>query len=195
LQEGVYSEGEKRKTLALVQALWPPTVSNNVLDVHVQASFEHYESVRTHDEYVTQCGRERLEVERHRQSIIAERLKEYDNNHAAEREWAVWNWHPLYHMCTVNPCLQQRLPPLPWVHSVDEAAKVRKLLFRERTPSVNVPGEACLLRLHMLINGIFARFVIASRHVAHTARSRSVSCPAHVSHRLITVSLYRTQLG
>jgi hypothetical protein len=60
---------------------------------------------------------------------------------------------------------------------------------------VNVLGEACLLQLHMLINGIFARYIIASRHVAHTARSRNISCPAHMSHRLITVLLYRTQLG
>jgi hypothetical protein len=42
LQEGVYSEGEKRETLVLVQALRPPTVSNNVLDTHLQATFEHY---------------------------------------------------------------------------------------------------------------------------------------------------------
>jgi hypothetical protein len=109
----VYSEGEKCETVVLVQALWPPTISNNVLDALVQATFEHYENVRAHDEYVTQCGRERLEVERRRQSIVAERLKEYDNNRAAERERAVWSWHPLYHMCAVNPRLQQRLPPLP----------------------------------------------------------------------------------
>jgi hypothetical protein len=50
LQEGVYSAGEKRETLALVQALRPPTVSNNVLDAHVQATFEHYDSVRAHEE-------------------------------------------------------------------------------------------------------------------------------------------------
>jgi hypothetical protein len=192
LQEGVYSEGEKCETLALVQALRPSTVSNNVLDVHVQATFKHYESVRAHDEYVTRCGRERLEVERRRRSIVAEHLKEYDDNRTAERERAVWSWHPLYHVCAVNPRLQQRLPPLPWVHSADEAAKVRKRLSHKRTSSVNVPGEACLLRLYMLINGIFARYVIASRHVAHTASSRSVSCLARVSHRLITVSLDRT---
>jgi hypothetical protein len=145
LQEGVYSAGEKRETLALVQALRPPTVSNNVLDAHVQATFEHYDSVHAHDEYVTRCGRERLEVERRRRSSVAVRLKEYDDNRAAERERAVWSWHPLYHMCAVNPRLQQRLPPLPWVHSTDEAAKVRKLMSGERTSSVNVPGEARLL--------------------------------------------------
>lgn len=35
LQEGVYLEGEKRETLALIQVLWPATVSKNVLDAHV----------------------------------------------------------------------------------------------------------------------------------------------------------------
>jgi hypothetical protein len=155
-------------------------------------TFEHYESVRVHDEYETRQGRERLELERSRRSIVTKRLKEYDDKRAAERERAVWSWHPLYHMCAVNPRLQQRLPPLPWVDSADEADKVRKLLSHERTLSVNVPGEARLLRLHMLINGIFVKYVIASRHVAHTARSRTVSCPAHVSHRLITVSLFST---
>jgi hypothetical protein len=53
LQEGVYSEGEKCETLALMQVLWPATVSKNVLDAHVQATFEHYKSVRAHDEYET----------------------------------------------------------------------------------------------------------------------------------------------
>jgi hypothetical protein len=105
LQEGVYSEGEKCETLALVQALRPPTVSNNVLDAHVQATFDQYDSVRAHNEYVTRCGRKRLEVERCRRSIVAERLKEYNDNRTTER-------------------LQQRLPPLPWVHSANEAAKV-----------------------------------------------------------------------
>jgi hypothetical protein len=47
---------------------------------------------------------------------------------------------------------------------------------------MNVPREARLLRVHMLINGIFVRYVVASRHVAHTAKSRTVSCLAHVSH-------------
>jgi hypothetical protein len=105
-QEGVYSEGEKRETLALMQGLRPATVLKNVLDVHVQATFEHYKSVRKHDEYEMRCGRERFECERHRRSIIAEHLKEYDDRKAAERERAVWSWHPLYQMCVVNPRLQ-----------------------------------------------------------------------------------------
>jgi hypothetical protein len=195
LQEGVYSKGEKCETLALMQVLQPATISSNVLDAHVQATFEHYESVRAHDECETRCGRERLELERCRRSIVAERLKEYDDNRALDWEQAVWNWHPLYHMCTVNPPLQHRLRPLPWVHSIDEAVKVRKLLSHERTSSMNMPREARLLRLHMLINGIFIKYVIASRHVAHTVRSQTVSCPAHLSHRLITVSLFPMQLG
>jgi hypothetical protein len=64
LQEGVYSEAEKRDILVLIQALQPATVSKNVLDGHVQETFEHYESVRAHDEYETFCGKERLETER-----------------------------------------------------------------------------------------------------------------------------------
>jgi hypothetical protein len=60
---------------------------------------------------------------------------------------------------------------------------------------MNVPGEARLLRLHMLINGIFVMYIIASTHVAHTTRSWTVSCPVHVSHRLITVLLFPTQFG
>jgi hypothetical protein len=98
-------------------------------------------------------------------------------------------------MCAVNLRLQHRLPPFPWIHSADEADKVQKLLFREKTPSVNMPREARLLRLHMLINGIFVKYVIASRHVVHIARSQTVSYPAHMSHELITVSLLSTQLG
>jgi hypothetical protein len=50
---------------------------------------------------------------------------------------------------------------------------------------MNVLVEARLLRLHMLINGIFIRNVIPSRHVTHTTRSPTVFCPAHVSHQLI----------
>jgi hypothetical protein len=87
-------------------------------------TFEHYESVRVHDEYETRQGRERLELERSRRSIVTKRLKEYDDKRAAERERAVWSWHPLYHMCLVNPRLQHMLPPFPWIHSVDEANKV-----------------------------------------------------------------------
>jgi hypothetical protein len=107
----------------------------------------------------------------------------------------VWSWHPLYHMCVVNLRLQHRLPPLPWVHSADEADKVRKVMSRERTPSVNMPGEARLLRLHMFINGIFVRYVIALRHVVYTARFRTVSCLAHMNYQLITISLIPMQLG
>jgi hypothetical protein len=35
LYEGVYSEGEKCETLALMQVLQPATISKNVLDAHV----------------------------------------------------------------------------------------------------------------------------------------------------------------
>ena len=44
---------EKYETLALMQILQPATILKNVLDVHVQATFKHYKSVRTHDEYET----------------------------------------------------------------------------------------------------------------------------------------------
>jgi hypothetical protein len=81
-----------------MQVLRPATVSKNVLDAHVQATFEHYESVRAHDEYETRCSRERLELERRRRSIIVERLKEYNDKRVAERERVVWSWYPLYHM-------------------------------------------------------------------------------------------------
>jgi hypothetical protein len=68
LQEGVYSEGEKRETLALMQVLRLATVSKNVLDAHVQATFEHYKNVCAHDEYEMRCGKECLELERCRVS-------------------------------------------------------------------------------------------------------------------------------
>jgi hypothetical protein len=71
----------------------------------VQSIFEHYKSVRAYNEYETRCGRECLDTERQCWSIVAERLKEYDDKHAAERERMVWNWYPLYHMCVVNPRL------------------------------------------------------------------------------------------
>ena len=45
LQEGVYSEGEKHKTLALMQVLQLATISKNVLDVHVHVTFKHYKSI------------------------------------------------------------------------------------------------------------------------------------------------------
>jgi hypothetical protein len=50
LQEGMYLEGERRETLALMQVLRPATVSKNVLDAHVQATFKYYKSDRAHDE-------------------------------------------------------------------------------------------------------------------------------------------------
>jgi hypothetical protein len=77
----------------------------------------------------------------------------------------------------------------------DEADNVQKFLSRERTPSMNVLAEACLFRLHMLINGILIKYIIPSRHVAYTARSPTVFYPAHMSHRLITVLLFPMQLG
>jgi hypothetical protein len=64
LQEGLHSEGERRETLALMQVLRLATVLKNVLDAHVHATFEHYESVYAHNEYKTRCGREHLELER-----------------------------------------------------------------------------------------------------------------------------------
>jgi hypothetical protein len=104
------------------------TVSENVLTDLVQATFEYYESVRSQDDYETACGRERLEVERRHGTIIAERLKEFDASRVADRKRTVWSWYPLYHICATNRHLEERLPPLPWSHFVDEAINVHKAL-------------------------------------------------------------------
>lgn len=112
MEEGIYLEVENRETLVLTQALRPATVSKNVLDRHVQLTFEYCRSVRAYDEYEIRYGRECLEMERRCWSIVAEHLKEYDDKRAVEREWMVWSWHQLYHMCAVNPRLQLRLAPM-----------------------------------------------------------------------------------
>jgi hypothetical protein len=89
LQAGVCSEVEARKTVVLTQALWAVTVSENVLAKHVQVMFEHYESVHTRDDYETACGRGRLEVERRHETVVAERLKEFDVRHLPDTQRTV----------------------------------------------------------------------------------------------------------
>jgi hypothetical protein len=153
----MYSEVEAREIIALMQALRVVTVSENVLADHVQATFKHYESICSRDDYETTCGRERLEVERQHGTVVAERLNKFDTRHAADREKTIWSWHPLYYMCTTNRRLEERLPPLPWSHSADEAINVRKALSYERTPVLTKPAEACFLRLFMVANGIHFR--------------------------------------
>jgi hypothetical protein len=113
LQAGVYSEIEACEIVALTQALWAVTVSENDLIDHVQATSKYYESVHARDDYETACGRDRLEVEKRCKTVVAECLKEFDTRRTADRERTVWSWHLLYHMCATNRRLEERLPPLP----------------------------------------------------------------------------------
>jgi hypothetical protein len=168
LQAGVYSEVETRETVALTQALQAVTVSDNILANHVQATFEYYESVCARDDYETACGRERLEVERRHGAVVAERLKEFDSRRTTDRERAVWSWHPLYHMCATNSRLEERLPPLLWSHSADEAVNVPKGLSYERTPVLTKLAEARLLQMYMVANGIHFRCIVPSFPISST---------------------------
>jgi hypothetical protein len=164
----VYSEVETRETVALMQALQAVTVPDNVLADHIQATFEYYKSVRARDDYEMAKGRERLEVERRHGTAIAERLKEFDARVAADRERIVWSWYPLYHMCARNRRLEERLPPLPWSHSADEAVNLRQALSHDRTPVLTKPIEAHLLRLYLVANGIHFRCVVPSFPISST---------------------------
>lgn len=64
LQAGVYLDVEACKTLALMHALRPAIVLENVLNDHVQAIFEYYKSVIAHNDYKMVYNRECLEMER-----------------------------------------------------------------------------------------------------------------------------------
>ena len=145
MQPIAYSEIEVHETIALPQALQLVIVSKNVLADHVHAILEHYKSVHSQDDYEMACSRECFEVERQRKTIITEHLKEFDANRVADRERTDWSWYPLYHICTTNCCLEERLPPLPWSHFVDEVINVYKAFSYERIPMLTKLAEACLL--------------------------------------------------
>ena len=78
------------------------TISENVLDKYVQATFEYYKSICAHDEYKMVYGKERLETKRRCQSIVAECLKEYDKRYTTEKKQTLWSWYPWYHKCATN---------------------------------------------------------------------------------------------
>jgi hypothetical protein len=44
---------------------------------------------------------------------VTEKMVAYDAATSLEMEAAVWDWHPLFHYCTVNPRLASVLGPLP----------------------------------------------------------------------------------
>ena len=136
LQVGVYSEAKACKTVVLMQDLLVVTVTENVLTKHVQATFQYYESIRAWDDYKTACGREHLEVERQREIVVAEHLKEFDVRRVVDREKTVWSWYLLYHMCATNHHLKERLLPFLWSHFINKPVNIPKAFFYERTPSL-----------------------------------------------------------
>lgn len=102
-----------------------------------------------------------------------------------DREKTVWSWHLVYHICATNSRLEERLPPMPWNHFVDEAVNVHKALSYERTPSLTKPAEARLLRLYMVANGIHFKCVVLSFSISNMSAKKLSWNNAHVPQPLI----------
>jgi len=94
------------------------------------------------------------EVDARRDSRVHNLLAHWDRERGTEIESATWGWHPLYALCVGNPYLQQKLPPMPWDHTEDEATRVWRSILATRTARVGSPVEAKLLRVHMVSIGL-----------------------------------------
>jgi len=140
-----------QEVLDLTVELRNESVDRGVLGSrYVEPAAEYYANTRAWRAFEIHTR----EVNARRERRVQDLLARWDRERGPEIESASWGWHPLYALCVGNPYLQQKLPPMPWDHTEEEARRVWTFIRATRTAAVASPVEAKLLRVHMVSIGL-----------------------------------------
>lgn len=90
------------------------------------------------------------------QDIVTAKLEAFEASVLPRMESLTWGWHPLFHIFTTCPQLQQVLPPYPWNHTRTEAHQVvTALKYLSPVPRIfPVPWAAPIVHTYMRVRGL-----------------------------------------